>query len=125
AHVRAGPRGAAQVVASRPGPEASPRVRAVGAGHDETATSLIIMLSIDQFRPDYFDRFGAHLTGGLKRIREGSAFFPNGRQNDARTQAAPGHASMLSGRYPASTGILTNDHGVPDAWYPLLGRSTA
>lgn len=89
------------------------------------APALVVMITIDQLRGDYFERFGEHLTGGLKRIREGSAFFPNGRQNHALTYTAPGHSTVLSGRYPASTGILSNDHGVPDPAHPLLGRSTA
>src|SRR5690606_8330858 len=30
-------------------------------------------------------------------------------------------ASMMSGRWPYSTGIVVNDRGVPDADYPLIG----
>jgi hypothetical protein len=39
------------------------------------------------------------------------------------TETAPGHSTMLSGRSPSSTGILSNDLGVPDRLAPLLGST--
>jgi arylsulfatase A-like enzyme len=76
--------------------------------------SLVVLISVDQLRGDYIDRFSANVVGGLARFRDHGAFYPNGRQDHALTATAPGHATMLSGRVPARTNILTNDHGVPD-----------
>jgi predicted AlkP superfamily pyrophosphatase or phosphodiesterase len=80
--------------------------------------ALVVFITVDQMRADYFDRFGSQFTGGLKRLREGGAFFKNGFQDHAITETAPGHASTMSGRFPVHTGIVMNSqgvNGVPDA----------
>ena len=48
------------------------------------------------------------------------AWFVNAFQDHAVTETAPGHASTLSGRFPANTGITSNATGVGDSRYPLL-----
>jgi hypothetical protein len=53
-------------------------------------------------------------------IRDSSAFFPNGHQEHAMTETAPGHSAMLSGREPVHTGIFSNDRGVPDSTAAVL-----
>jgi predicted AlkP superfamily pyrophosphatase or phosphodiesterase len=93
------------------------------AARDKTPTSLVVLIAIDQMRPDYFERWKSQLTGGLGRIRAQSAFFPRGLQNHANTETAPGHSTMLSGREPTHTGIVSNERGVPDPSSPLLGAS--
>ncbi len=72
---------------------------------------LIVLIVVDQMRADYLDRFGEQFTGGWKRLLEEGAVFTNAHQDHALTQTAPGHASLLSGRYPRSTGIIAN------AWF--------
>lgn len=84
------------------------------------SASLVVLFVVDQMRPDYFDRYAAQFTGGFARLRREGAFFPRGMQDHAITQTAPGHSTLLSGRPPSSTGIVTNDDGVGDALYPLL-----
>jgi hypothetical protein len=81
---------------------------------------LVVVITVDQLRGDYPDRFAANLTGGLDRFRTEGTFYPHGRQDHALTATAPGHATVLSGRVPAHTNILTNDHGVPDDGRPLI-----
>lgn len=81
----------------------------------------MVFIAVDQMRPDYFDRWPGQLTGGFKRLYEGSAFFARGEQDHAITETAPGHSTMLSGRSPASTGVVTNELGVPDSTMPLIG----
>src|SRR5206468_9772386 len=39
----------------------------------------------------------------------------------AITETAPGHATILSGRWPAHTGIIRNLVGVQDSATPLIG----
>ena len=101
----------AQVVGSVPTPTA------------QTAAPprLLVFITVDQMRPDYFERWEAQLTGGLKRLYAGSAFFSRGEQDHAIVETAPGHSTLLTGRSPASTGIVTNELGVPDTLSPLLG----
>lgn len=83
--------------------------------------TLVVFLTVDQMRADYLTtRFGGGLTGGLKRLRDGGALFTNAHQDHAITETAPGHASTLSGRFPAHTGIIRNATGVQDPQSPLL-----
>jgi predicted AlkP superfamily pyrophosphatase or phosphodiesterase/DNA-binding beta-propeller fold protein YncE len=93
------------------------------SARDAAPPALVVLIAIDQMRPDYFERWRAQLTGGLGRIRTRSAFFPHGLENHANTETAPGHSTMLSGREPTHTGIVSNDRGVPDPTAPLIGSS--
>src|SRR5919107_899279 len=75
---------------------------------------LLVFITVDQLRPDYFTRWPGQLPGGLGRLWNGGAVFTNAHQDHAITETAPGHASMLSGRFPARTGIVRNIEGVQD-----------
>ena len=80
--------------------------------------TLIVFITVDQMRSDYFQRFDAQLTGGLRRLFDSSAFFLDGYQDHAITETAPGHSVTLSGRFPVHTGITMNSagvNGVPNA----------
>ena len=83
------------------------------------APRLVVLITIDQFRADYLERFGA-LPGGLGRLSRGGAWFTNAHHDHAITETAPGHATLLSGRFPRSTGIMMNRVGVEDEAAPLL-----
>ncbi|HEY3933392.1 MAG TPA: alkaline phosphatase family protein [Gemmatimonadales bacterium] len=93
------------------------------AGQRPKPPRLILAIAIDQFRPDYLDRWREQFTGGLAFLLRQGVFYPRGEQDHAITETAPGHSTMMSGRSPASTGIVTNDLGVPDASAPLLGST--
>src|SRR5881394_1603075 len=84
---------------------------------------LVVVITVDQLRPDYFARWKSQLTGGLGQLATEGAFFTDGYQDHAITETAPGHATILSGRWPAHTGIITNAAGVQDSVAPLLGTS--
>src|SRR3989449_118517 len=80
---------------------------------------LVVVIIVDQLRPDYFDRYGSQLSGGLADLRKQGAYFADAYQDHAVTETAPGHSTVLSGRWPAHTGIIRNSAGVNDAT-PLL-----
>ncbi len=84
---------------------------------------LVVHFSVDQMRPDYLSRWQAEFTGGLARLLRGGVVYLAAEQAHAVTLTAPGHASMMSGRWPYSTGIITNEFGVPDAASPLIGTT--
>lgn len=86
---------------------------------------LVVHIAIDQFRPDYLDRWRDQLHGGLGRLLRQGVVYLKGEQDHAITVTAAGHASMMSGRWPYSTGIYSNDHGVEDRDYSLLGSTSA
>ena len=87
--------------------------------------SLVVLIAIDQMRADYLDRFGRQLSGGLGRLRRDGTAYMGALQDHATTETAPGHATMLSGREPAHTGIVTNDLGVGDPSTRVLGAPNA
>jgi arylsulfatase A-like enzyme len=82
---------------------------------------LVVVITVDQLIPDYFELFGHQLHGGLARIVRQGVYYPGGLQDHAITETAPGHATILSGRSPASTNIVANNLGVPDPGAPLVG----
>src|SRR5688572_850267 len=82
--------------------------------------SLVVLVTVDQFRGDYLDRFGAQFTGGIGRMLRGGAVFTNAHHDHAITETAPGHATLLAGRFPRSTRILMNSIGVADTAAPLI-----
>ncbi len=110
--------------AGRTGWAAGPGGRIAGTTLPESGDpSLVILLVVDQLLPDYLERFGAQWTGGFARfLAEGSVYL-DGRQDHALTATAPGHATMLSGRVPARTGIVSNALGVNSNDWPLLGTT--
>ena len=84
---------------------------------------LVVVITVDQLRPDYFTRWKSQLTGGLAQLANEGAFFTEGYQDHAVTETAPGHSTILSGMWPAHTGIIRNSQGVQDSMAPLLGTT--
>ncbi|MEO8564150.1 MAG: alkaline phosphatase family protein [bacterium] len=82
--------------------------------------TLVVLVTIDQFRADYIDRFGRQMDGGIARLVRGGAVFTDAHQDHGITETAPGHATLLAGRFPRSTGIIMNSIGVTDPSAPLL-----
>jgi len=82
--------------------------------------TLVVLLTVDQMRADYLERFGPQFTGGLRRLMDGGMLFTNAHHDHAITETAPGHASLLSGRFPRSTGITANAFGVEDTSMKLV-----
>ncbi|MBK8248597.1 MAG: alkaline phosphatase family protein [Gemmatimonadetes bacterium] len=82
--------------------------------------TLVVMLTVDQLRPDYLERFKGDLTRGFPRLLTRGAYFTNAHHDHAITETAPGHATLLTGRFPRSTGITRNIVGVNTPQFPLL-----
>ncbi len=84
---------------------------------------LVVVLTVDQLRPDYLDRWKRQFTGGLAQLLNEGAVFADAYQDHAVTETAPGHSTVLSGRWPAHTGIISNAFGVLDSTAPLVGTT--
>lgn len=84
---------------------------------------LVVVITVDQLRPDYLVRYRPQLTGGLARLLRTGAVFEQAHQDHAITETAVGHAVLLSGRHPARTGIVYNDASVQDSTSVLLEGS--
>lgn len=89
----------------------------------ESRPTLVVLLTVDQLRMDYLERWDGQLTGGLARLNRGGAVFTRAYQDHAITETAPGHSTTLSGRHPRSTGIVSNASGVGDRQAPMLQRT--
>ncbi len=87
--------------------------------------SLVVLITVDQLRGDYLDRFGPQFRGGLARLSRGGALFTNAHHDHAITETAPGHATLLAGRFPRSTGIIANRAGVLDDASRVIGSPDA
>ncbi len=81
---------------------------------------LVVLVTVDQLRPDYLERWGPQFTGGLARFWNQGAVFTNAAHDHATTETAPGHATLGSGRHPRFTGIVRNEAGVQDPQAALL-----
>lgn len=92
-------------------------------GRVRAPISLVVLVSVDQMRADYLARYAGQWTGGFARIYRGGTVFEHGEQDHAATETAPGHSTMLSGRYPTHTGIALNSRGVQDRASPVLGTT--
>ncbi len=72
---------------------------------------LLVLVVLDQFRPDYLDAPGMPLApGGFRRLLEKGAYFPDCRHL-ASTFQATSIATLATGAWPAQHGI------VADFWY--------
>jgi predicted AlkP superfamily pyrophosphatase or phosphodiesterase len=87
---------------------------------DASTPKLVLFITIDAMRPDYFSRFEPQLTGGLGRLYRGGAVFTNAFQDHAITETAPGHSETMSGRFPVHNGITANSAGVNDTTVTLI-----
>ena len=85
-----------------------------------SATALVLLLTVDQLRPDYLERWNTQFTGGFRRLLDEGILFSKAAQDHGITETAPGHASTLSGRFPYSTGIASNSAGVNTNEAPLV-----
>ena len=86
-------------------------VAAIGRASEPPA--LIVVVSVDQRRHDYFQRFRRRLSdqGIARRCQQSGVWFDRCLHQHAFTTTAPGHAVILTGTYPSGHGIIGND------WY--------
>jgi predicted AlkP superfamily pyrophosphatase or phosphodiesterase len=72
----------------------------------------VVVIVIDQFRPDYLKRFRPYFgPGGFNRFFRAGAVFTRSRYEHAITFTCPGHAVVLTGSYAEKNGIVSNE------WY--------
>lgn len=75
----------------------------------ETSTpTLLVLLSVDQMRGDYVERYGHQWSSGLKRLVDEGARFPLAAFPYQNTVTCAGHATMSTGVFPATHGMVLN-----------------
>ncbi len=101
----------------------------------ENPVKLAVVISVDQMRYDYLERFGSLFTGGLKELSEKSTIYTQAYHEHSMTATAPGHATLSTGCYPMNHGIIGNNfynqktkrsiYGVSDPSVSLIGGAQA
>ena len=69
---------------------------------------LVVLLVVDQMRADYVDKFRFQWTGGLKRLIDEGAWFRDAAYPYAATETCVGHATISTGAFPATHGMVAN-----------------
>lgn len=69
---------------------------------------LVVLVVVDQMRADYVDKFRFQWTGGLKRLVTEGAWFRDAAYPYAATETCVGHATISTGAFPATHGMVAN-----------------
>src|SRR5438445_7594477 len=69
---------------------------------------LVVLLVVDQMRGDYVDKFKGQWAGGLKRLLQEGAWFREAASPYAATETCVGHATISTGAFPATHGMIAN-----------------
>ncbi len=82
-------------------------------GFAQQKPKLVVLISVDQMVPEYLERYGQQFTGGFKRLSTEGIVFTNATLNYASSETGPGHATLSTGSYPSTSGILANEWNDP------------
>lgn len=74
----------------------------------EEKPKLIVMITVDQFRAGYLERYDSVFTGGFRRLKDQGWRYDKARVDHAPTLSWPGHTTIATGAYPKNHGILSN-----------------
>lgn len=89
---------APSLLAAKPSAKASAKAR----------PKLVVVISVDQFSSELMQTYSPELTGGLAQLRREGVYFSETYHDHGFTETGPGHSVLLSGRFPANTGIVEN-----------------
>lgn len=79
---------------------------------------LIVLIAIDQFGSQLFNKWRGSFTGGLKRLANEGLIYSNAFQSHGVTETCAGHSTLLTGKQPGHTGIVANE------WYDTQAGKT-
>ncbi len=69
---------------------------------------LVVLLVVDQMRADYVDHFGGRWKKGLRRLLDRGGQFTQAPYPYWNTVTCPGHATIATGAFPATHGMILN-----------------
>lgn len=84
-------------------------VAGAGGAVSQDRPKLVVVLVVDQMRADYLERFDSLLDRGFRRLSEHGTRFTDAHHQHAFTATAPGHATLMTGVFPATHGIVGNE----------------
>ncbi|MEJ2084191.1 MAG: alkaline phosphatase family protein [Acidobacteriota bacterium] len=77
------------------------------AASDETPR-LIVLISVDQLGSELFTRMQPTFSGGFRLLLDRGTEFRKAEYRHAKTETAPGHATIATGTHPSRHGIIGN-----------------
>jgi predicted AlkP superfamily pyrophosphatase or phosphodiesterase len=103
--------GVAEPITAQKPPEQTDahKISTKDGSRDSSKPKLVVILVVDQMRGDYVDKFQQQWTGGLKRLVDEGAWFHEAAYNYAATETCVGHATISTGAFPASHGMIGNE----------------
>lgn len=87
---------------------AAPSSKPTAKAAAKARPKLVVVISVDQFSAELMQTYGPELSGGIARLRREGVFFTEAYHDHGFTETGPGHSVLLSGRFPANTGIVEN-----------------
>src|SRR6266851_2824245 len=85
-----------------------PRAAAPKTSQAPAKPKLVVLLVVDQMRADYVDKFHGQWSSGLKRLVDEGAWFRDAAYPYAATETCVGHATISTGAFPATHGMVAN-----------------
>ena len=85
---------------------------------DDASPKLVIILTVDQMRADFIDRFDDLFTGGFRYLIDEGVVFKNAHHEHAMTTTAPAHFTIGAGRHHGPAGIIAN------SWYDRKSKKS-
>ncbi len=88
--------------------QTAPLHAAKSPARENVRPKLVVLLVVDQMRGDYVDKFLGQWSGGLKRLVTEGAWFHEAAYPYAATETCVGHATISTGAFPATHGMVAN-----------------
>ncbi len=70
--------------------------------------SLVVLIVVDQMRPDLLTRYDELYTGGFRWLMDNGIWFKDTHHEHGYTATGPGHAAIGFGQYPGKVGVIGN-----------------
>lgn len=80
-----------------------------GVSEPTPRPALFVIVTVDQMRYDYIERYADTWTGGLRRLVDEGAVFVDAAYPYLHTVTCAGHATIGTGTFPATHGAIMND----------------
>ena len=69
---------------------------------------LVVLLVVDQMRPDLLTRFDDLYRGGFRWLIDHGVWFTDTHHEHSYTATGPGHTTIGFGQYPGNVGVIGN-----------------
>ena len=82
--------------------------RSADAAARQQRPKLVVLLVVDQMRADYLEKYDAKFSYGFVRLMKQGAWFTHAAYPYAKTVTCAGHATVSTGDFPSTHGMINN-----------------